>query len=209
MASVTQIGGYDIDIVVQGFPGKTVCHGGLGWSTIALIRGHGRIALVDTGGFGVRKLLIDELARRGLKPTDVTDLLITHAHHDHCINWPLFKDARIVVGAHELAWAAQEPWGETPVPELYVRELQTWPSVHQAADGEDPRRVVTPGAVAVGEIGLDFFRDYAPRDAQRRVFAEQHAIGQKLNLGNGGAVQDDIGGERPVHIVNPEVLNRE
>jgi len=133
MLSVTQVGGYDLDIVVQGFPGKTVCHGGLGWSTIALIRGHGRIALVDTGGFGVRGLLIDELAKRSLKPADVTDLLITHAHHDHCINWPLFKDARIVVGAYELAWAAKEPWGKTPVPELYVRELQTWPSVHQAA----------------------------------------------------------------------------
>ena len=36
-----QVEGYDIDIVVQGFPGKTVCHGGLGWSTVVLIRGHG------------------------------------------------------------------------------------------------------------------------------------------------------------------------
>jgi N-acyl homoserine lactone hydrolase len=137
-------GGYDIDIVIQGFPGKTVCHGGLGWSTIALIRGHGRLALVDTGGFGVRRLLVDELAKRGLKPADVTDLLITHAHHDHCINWTLFGHARIVIGAHELAWAAKEPWGETPVPELYVRELQSWPTVHQAADGEE----VMPGITA-------------------------------------------------------------
>jgi glyoxylase-like metal-dependent hydrolase (beta-lactamase superfamily II) len=139
-----QSGGYDIDIVVQGFPGKTVCHGGLGWSTIALIRGHGRLALVDTGGFGVRRLLIDELAKRGLKPADVTDLLITHAHHDHCINWTLFGRSRIVIGAHELAWAAKEPWGETPVPELYVRELQGWPTVHQAADGGE----VLPGITA-------------------------------------------------------------
>jgi hypothetical protein len=29
-----QVEGYDIDIVVQGFPGKSVCHGGLGWSTV-------------------------------------------------------------------------------------------------------------------------------------------------------------------------------
>jgi TatD DNase family protein len=28
-----------------------------------------------------------------------------------------------------------------------------------------------PRAVAVGETGLDWFRDYAPRDAQRRLFA--------------------------------------
>ena len=28
-----------------------------------------------------------------------------------------------------------------------------------------------PKAVAVGETGLDWFRDYAPRDAQQRLFA--------------------------------------
>ena len=26
------VGGFSIDILVQGFPGKTVCHGGLGWT---------------------------------------------------------------------------------------------------------------------------------------------------------------------------------
>ena len=48
-------GGYEIEIAVQGYPGKAVCHGGLGWSTIALLRGHGRVALIDTGSFGQRQ----------------------------------------------------------------------------------------------------------------------------------------------------------
>ena len=114
-----QVEGYDIDIVVQGFPGKTVCHGGLGWSTVVLIRGHGKVAMIDTGNFNVRSLLIDGLKKHGLKPADLTDLLLTHAHWDHCVNWTLFPEARIVIGAHEIAWAVKEPWGETPVPELY------------------------------------------------------------------------------------------
>ncbi|MFL5935778.1 MAG: TatD family hydrolase [Gaiellaceae bacterium] len=47
---------------------------------------------------------------------------------------------------------------------------------HEAADGDVAalRDVLQhPKAVAVGETGLDYFRDYAPRDAQRRVFDEQ------------------------------------
>jgi len=51
---------------------------------------------------------------------------------------------------------------------------------HQAADGEPLDVLLDDRIVAVGEIGLDFYRDYAPRDDQRRVFdlqlqlAEEH-----------------------------------
>jgi N-acyl homoserine lactone hydrolase len=138
-----QIDGYELDIVVQGFPGKSVCHGGLGWSTVALLRGHGRTALIDVGSFGMRRMLIERLAKRGLKPADVTDLLLTHAHHDHCVNWTLFRDARIVLGAHELETALKEPWGETPTPELYVQVLKDWPTLHTLGDGEEALSGIT------------------------------------------------------------------
>ncbi len=36
--------------------------------------------------------------------------------------------------------------------------------------------------VAVGESGLDFFRDYAPRDAQLRLFEEELALAEELDL---------------------------
>jgi glyoxylase-like metal-dependent hydrolase (beta-lactamase superfamily II) len=137
------VDGYDIDTIVQGYPGKTVCHGGLGWSTIVLLRGHGRVGLIDTGGIGVRAPLIARLAQHGLKPGDVTDLLLTHAHHDHMLNWTLFRQARIVIGAQELQWALKEPWGETPVPELYVRELLDWPTMRAVADREEVMPAVT------------------------------------------------------------------
>lgn len=129
--------GYHIDIIVQGFPGKSVCHGGLGWSTVVLIRGHGRVALVDAGTFSMRKLVIDGLHQHGLKPTDVTDLILTHSHWDHSVNWPLFRHARIYLGAVELAWALKQPWGETAVPELYVERLEKWETLRTIKDGDE------------------------------------------------------------------------
>jgi N-acyl homoserine lactone hydrolase len=139
-----QIDGWNIDILVQGFPGKSVCHGGLGWSTIALLRHRDRVVLVDAGSFSQRTLVIQGLARHGLKPADVTDLLLTHSHWDHSINWTLFRESRIWLGKVEMDWALKEPWGETPVPELYVERLEGWPTLQKVADGDE----VIPGITA-------------------------------------------------------------
>ena len=38
------------------------------------------------------------------------------------------------------------------------------------------------GVVAVGEIGLDFYRDLSPRTVQRKVFIEQLRLARELNL---------------------------
>jgi glyoxylase-like metal-dependent hydrolase (beta-lactamase superfamily II) len=139
-----QAGGYAIDILVQGYPGKATHHGGLGWSTIVLLRGHGRVALVDAGSVGMRKLLVEQLRQRGLRPADITDLILSHSHHDHSVNWPLFRHARIVIGARELEWSLNEPWGETPVPEFTVRALASWPTLQKVGDGDE----VLPGITA-------------------------------------------------------------
>jgi glyoxylase-like metal-dependent hydrolase (beta-lactamase superfamily II) len=144
MDTLAKLDGYEIDILIQGFPGKHVCHGGLGWSSVVLVRGCERAALIDVGAFSMRRGIIGRLASRGLKPPDVTDVLLTHSHYDHSVNWTLFRDARIVIGAQELEWSLQAPWGETPVPELYMRELQRWPTLHTATDGEE----LMPGLTA-------------------------------------------------------------
>jgi TatD DNase family protein len=54
---------------------------------------------------------------------------------------------------------------------------------HQAGSGEslDELRALAADAVAIGEIGLDFYRDYAPRDDQRRAFDAQLQLADELD----------------------------
>jgi TatD DNase family protein len=54
---------------------------------------------------------------------------------------------------------------------------------HQAEDGEPLDELATlfdGRVVAIGEIGLDFFRDYAPHDDQRRIFSQQLQLADEL-----------------------------
>ena len=136
--------GYAIDLLVQGFPGKTVCHGGLGWSTVALVRGHDRVMLVDAGAFNMRRLIVAQLAERGLAPADVTDVVLTHAHYDHAINWVMFPAARVLIGEAELAWAAAQPLGHLLVPEFYIYELAKSPQLVAVKNGDE----IAPAMVA-------------------------------------------------------------
>jgi TatD DNase family protein len=59
---------------------------------------------------------------------------------------------------------------------------------HQAADGaagrvDELRELLDhPRAVAVGETGLDYYRDYAPRDEQRRLFAEELDLAASVGM---------------------------
>ena len=143
-SGLTAIGGWQIDIIVQGYPGKSVCHGALGWSTIALLRGHGKVVLIDVGSFAQRQPIQDRLSDHDMTPADVTDVLLTHSHRDHSVNWVMFPSARVVIDAEELAWSMREPWGTTPVPELYVRELSNSPQVSRIGAGAQ----VLPGISA-------------------------------------------------------------
>ncbi|HVU79718.1 MAG TPA: TatD family hydrolase [Gaiellaceae bacterium] len=55
---------------------------------------------------------------------------------------------------------------------------------HEAADPGDLDELRAlfehPKAVAVGETGLDYFRDYAPHDAQQRLFEAELALAREL-----------------------------
>jgi len=51
-----------------------------------------------------------------------------------------------------------------------------------AADLDELRRLLQhPAAVAVGETGLDYYRDYAPRESQSEVFAAHIALAVEID----------------------------
>lgn len=156
---------WTVEILLQGYPGKSKYHGGLGWSTVALARGpEGRIALLDTGGFGARRRLLTQLEACGVAPAQVTDLLLTHLHYDHCLNWPMFPNATIHAGAAELEMALALPDGDPLYPEFTVRELARHPRLRHLRDGETG----LPGITCFTAPGhtmhhLVFVLDGAPR----------------------------------------------
>lgn len=140
---------YDLNILMQGFPGRSTYHGGLGWSTVPLLRGHGETILVDTGGYGYRRPLLSALEAHGVSRADVTAVVLTHCHWDHACNFPLFPNARVIVPRPELEWAAAQPVGTWELPEYHVRELNTAENVVRIEDGAEPlpqlRAIATPG----------------------------------------------------------------
>ncbi|MFC4274018.1 MBL fold metallo-hydrolase [Achromobacter aloeverae] len=140
---------YNIDVLVQGFPGRALFHGGLGWSTTTLLRGEGRHILVDVGAFGVRHYLHKQLDDLGVKAQDITDVVLTHAHYDHAVNFTLFPNATVWIGDVELAWAAAQPPGFNPLPELYVRELAASRRARRVRHGD----AFLPGFTAIDAPG--------------------------------------------------------
>jgi TatD DNase family protein len=112
----------------------------------------------------------------------------THAHLDAAADPAdvLVERAReagvtriVSVGTKESSWSETLAIAERH--DGVVAALGVHP--HEAADGDVGSlrdAVQHPKAVAVGETGLDYFRDYAPRDAQRRIFEEQLELAAEL-----------------------------
>lgn len=146
-----------VDLLMVGYPGASESNGGLSWSTVGLLRSDDRVMLIDTGPVGARSLLRQRLRDFGLDFGDVTDLVITHLHHDHSINWPLFGAARIHVGRRELDWALNLLPSTEPTPEFYAAALA---ARHNTALLDDADQVLpgvrtelapghTPGSIIV------------------------------------------------------------
>lgn len=118
---------YHFDLLLPGFPGRSLRNGALGWCNVALLRGGGETLVVDTGSDLSREELRRVLGTHGVRPSDVTGVLLTHCHADHICNFPLFDQATVYVSGQDLHWAVHDSPGEYFVPEFHVRELAQWP----------------------------------------------------------------------------------
>jgi glyoxylase-like metal-dependent hydrolase (beta-lactamase superfamily II) len=85
-----------------------------------LIRGSGRNILFDSGFYRDQFMKqwhptdyvkpSESVARLGLKPEDITDVIISHMHWDHADGMDLFPKAKIWLQKDELEYYAGEAW---------------------------------------------------------------------------------------------------
>jgi N-acyl homoserine lactone hydrolase len=92
-----------VDLLLQGFTLGTD-QGSAAFCGVTLVRSTKTI-LVDVAHTGRRELLISRLAERGLRPSDIDIVVLTHAHWDHMLNIDLFTNADVIVHTNERRYA--------------------------------------------------------------------------------------------------------
>jgi TatD DNase family protein len=80
------------------------------------------------------------------------------------------REAVRLAGRHREVWATVgvHPHDAKTVTPAVLRELE--------------ELAQEPKVVAIGEIGLDYYRDLSPRDVQRKIFGEQLDLAKRLGL---------------------------
>ncbi|HLH46309.1 MAG TPA: MBL fold metallo-hydrolase [Acidimicrobiales bacterium] len=102
-----------------------------------LVRHAGRVVLVDVG-LGPREFLgirggafLEELARLGVGPADVTDVVLTHLHFDH-VGWAsregraVFPAATYRCSAADWEWFSRHPGDEMDLMRPAEGQLELW-----------------------------------------------------------------------------------
>jgi len=115
----------------------------------------------------------------------------THAHLDACADPPAELVARArAAGVDRIVAVGSGLDSCRATLAIAYQEQGVWAALgihpHQAGDADAGRLdelrelFADERAVAVGETGLDFYRDYAPRDRQRELFTRQLELAAEL-----------------------------
>ena len=81
-----------LDVLVEGYVRSPHVAG-----TVSLVRDADRVVVADPGMVADRELILEPLRRLGVRPEDVTDIVVSHHHLDHTVNIALFP----VVPVHD------------------------------------------------------------------------------------------------------------
>jgi glyoxylase-like metal-dependent hydrolase (beta-lactamase superfamily II) len=84
-----------LDVLVEGYARMPHVAG-----TVSLIRDADRVVIVDPGMVADRELILRPMRDLGLRPDDVTDVVVSHHHLDHTVNIALFP----TVPVHDFQW---------------------------------------------------------------------------------------------------------
>ena len=74
-----------LDVLVEGYVRMPNVAG-----TVSLVRDADRVVVVDPGMVADRELILGPLRELGVRPEDVTDVVVSHHHLDHTLNIALF-----------------------------------------------------------------------------------------------------------------------
>jgi glyoxylase-like metal-dependent hydrolase (beta-lactamase superfamily II) len=78
-------------------------------STVALVRDGGALVVIDPGMVASRAAILGPLGPLGVRPEEITDVVLSHHHPDHTLNAALFLNARF----HDhWAWYQDDRWVE-------------------------------------------------------------------------------------------------
>lgn len=76
-------------------------------STVGFVRDGDALVVIDPGMVPGRAAILDPLAALGVRPEQITDVVVSHHHPDHTLNAALFANARL----HDhWAWYRDDLW---------------------------------------------------------------------------------------------------
>ena len=131
-----------LDVLVEGYVRMPRVAG-----TVSLVRDAGRVVIVDPGMVVHRDAILGPLRELGVRPEDVTDVVVSHHHLDHTVNIALFP----AVPVHDFQSVIDG--------DIFTRRpadgVQLTPSIRLlATPGHTPQDITTLVGTADGVVAL-------------------------------------------------------
>ncbi len=131
-----------LDILTEGY-GRSPHVAG----TVSLIRDADRIVIVDPGMVADRELILRPLRELGVRPDEVTDIVVSHHHLDHTVNIALFPPVRV----HDFQWIVE---GDV-ITRRAAEGVHLSPSIRlHATPGHTPQDITTLVGTADDTVAL-------------------------------------------------------